>query len=130
LQVYNSYKTYTDFASIWPGGNWGTRVLDAWSPGNSNSTIPALTLVNTNDEARTSSYFVENGSYLKLRNLQIGYNLKGALKSLNVANARIFLQGSNLFTIKSNGYTAADPENPGNGYPIPAIMTVGLDISF
>ncbi|OOQ59430.1 SusC/RagA family TonB-linked outer membrane protein [Mucilaginibacter pedocola] len=130
LQVYNSYKTYTDFASIWPGGNWGQRVLDAWSPQNTGSTIPALTLVNTNDENRTSTYFIENGSYLKLRNLQIGYNLKDALKRLNIQSARIFFQGSNLLTIKSKGYTAADPENPGNGYPIPAIVTFGLDLSF
>ncbi|WP_069658661.1 SusC/RagA family TonB-linked outer membrane protein [Arcticibacter eurypsychrophilus] len=128
--VYNSYKTYTDFASIWPGGNWGTRVLNAWSPQNTNSTIPALTLVNSNDEARTSTYFIENGSYLKLRNLQIGYNLKSALKGIHFQNARIFVQGANLFTIKSKGYTAADPENPGNGYPVPAIATFGLDLSF
>jgi TonB-linked SusC/RagA family outer membrane protein len=130
LQVYNSYKTFTDFGSLWPGGNWGDRVLSAWSPTNVNSTIPALTLVNSNDEGRTSTYFIENGSYLKLRNLQIGYNLKGALKSLKLQNARVFVQGANLFTIKSKGYTAADPENPGNGYPVPAIATIGLDISF
>ncbi|MBE9583208.1 TonB-dependent receptor [Mucilaginibacter sp. JRF] len=130
LQVYNSYKTYTDFASIWPGGNWGARTLNAWSPQNSGSTIPALTLVNTNDENRTSTYFIENGSYLKLRNLQIGYNLKDILKTIKVQNARVFFQGANLFTIKSKGYTAADPENPGNGYPVPAIVTLGLDMSF
>ncbi|MBL4674717.1 MAG: SusC/RagA family TonB-linked outer membrane protein, partial [Mucilaginibacter sp.] len=130
LQVYNSYKTFTDFGSLWPGSNWGTRVLNAWSPSNPNSTIPALTLVNSNDEGRTSTYFIENGSYLKLRNLQIGYDLRGALRGLKVQKARVFIQGSNLFTIKSKGYTAADPENPGNGYPVPAITTLGLDISF
>ncbi|AYL95634.1 SusC/RagA family TonB-linked outer membrane protein [Mucilaginibacter celer] len=130
LKVYNSYKTYTDFSSIWPGGNWGTRTLDAWSPQRPNSTIPALTLVNTNDENRTSTYFIENGSYLKLRNLQVGYSLKDALKSIKVQNARVFFQGANLWTIKSKGYTAADPENPGNGYPVPAIVTFGLDLSF
>lgn len=130
LQVYNSYKTFTDFGSLWPGSNWGTRVLEAWTPTNMGSTIPALTLVNSNDEGRTSTYFMENGSYMKLRNLQIGYNLKGALKNMNVQKARVFVQGANLFTIKSKGYTATDPENPGNGYPVPAIATIGLDISF
>lgn len=130
LTAYNSYKTYTDFSSIWPGGNWGSRTLDAWSPQHTGSTIPALTLVNTNDEARTSTYFIENVSYLKLRNLQIGYNLKSALKSIRVQNARLFLQGTNLLTLKSKGFTAADPENPGNAYPIPALTTIGLDLSF
>ncbi|MBE7169370.1 MAG: TonB-dependent receptor [Williamsia sp.] len=130
LTAYNSYKTYTDFSSIWPGGNWGTRTLEAWSPQNTSSTIPALTLVNTNDEARTSTYFMENVSYLKLRNFQVGYNLKSALKRIRVQNARLFVQGSNLLTFKSKGFTAADPENPGNAYPIPALTTIGLDLSF
>jgi TonB-linked SusC/RagA family outer membrane protein len=130
IQVYNSYKTYTDFTSLWPGTNWGTRTLNAWTPQNSKSTIPALTLVDNNNEGRTSTYFLENGSYMKLRNLQIGYNLKNALKKLKVSNARVYLQGSNLFTVKSKSYTGSDPENPGGAYPIPAITTIGLDLTF
>jgi len=130
LQVYNNYKTYTDFSSIWPGTNWGSRTLGAWSPSNSGSSIPALTLVDRNNESRTSTYFLENGSYLKLRNLQIGYNLTNAFKKLKIKNARIFVQGGNLFTIKSSKYTATDPENPNYAYPIPAITTFGINASF
>jgi len=130
IQVYNSYKTFTDFSSLWPGSNWGPRVLDSWTPQNPTSSIPALTLANTNDEGRTSTYFLENGSYLKLRNLQIDYNLKDLLKPLKIQSARIFLQAVNLLTIKSKNYTATDPENPGNGYPLPMITTIGIDLSF
>jgi hypothetical protein len=130
IQVYNTYKEYTDFTSIWPGTNWGTRTLDAWSPQNLKSTIPALTLVDNNDEARTSTYFLENGSYMKLRNLQIGYNLKNVLRKLKIQNARIYLQGNNLFTVKSKSYTGSDPENPSGAYPIPAITSIGLDLTF
>jgi TonB-linked SusC/RagA family outer membrane protein len=130
LQVYNSYKTFTDFTSLWPGSNWGPRVLQAWTPARPTSTIPALTLANNNDEGRTSTYFLENGSYMKLRNLQIGYNFKSAFRSVKFQNARIFIQGINLFTAKSKGYTATDPENPGNGYPLPRIGTIGLDLTF
>ncbi len=130
IQVYNMYKNYTDFSSIWPGTNWGTRVLDAWSPTNANSTIPALTLVDRNNEGRTSTYYLENGSYLKLRNLQIGYNLKNALRAIKIQNARVYLQGNNLFNVKSKSYTATDPENPNGAYPIPAITSIGLDLSF
>lgn len=130
IQVYNSYKNYTDFSSIWPGTNWGTRVLNAWSPTNTNSTIPALTLVDRNNEGRTSSYYLENGSYFKLRNLQIGFNLKNALRTIKIQNARVYLQGNNLFTIKSKSYTATDPENPNGAYPIPTITSIGLDLSF
>jgi len=130
IQVYNTYKTYTDFTSLWPGTNWGTRVLSAWSPQHPNSSIPGLTLVDANNEGRTSTYFLENGSYLKLRNLQIAYNLAKLLKQGAIKNARVYLQGSNLLTVKSKSYTATDPENPGGAYPIPAITSVGIDLTF
>lgn len=130
IQAYNTYKLYTDFSSINTGTNWGTRVLNAWSPTNTDSTIPALTLVDRNNEGRTSTYYLENGSYLKLRNFQIGYNLKNALRKIKIQNARIYLQGNNLFTVKSKSYTATDPENPNGAYPIPAITSIGLDLSF
>jgi len=130
IKVYNTYKTYTDFSSLWPGTNWGTRVQKAWSPANTGSTIPALTLVDRNNEGRTSTYFLENGSYLKMRNLQIGYSLKNVLRTMRVTGARVYLQSTNLFTIKGKSYTATDPENPGGAYPIPVITSVGLDLSF
>lgn len=130
IDVSNTYKTFTDFASLWPGSNWGTRTLNAWTLQNTGSTIPALTLNNNNDEGRTSTYFIENGSYLKMRNLQIGYNLKDAFKSVKISNARIFVQGLNLLTIKNKGFTGPDPENPDNAYPLPVIGTLGLDLSF
>lgn len=128
--VYNVYKAVTDFTSLDPGANWGTRVLQAWTPQNPNSTIPALTLVDNNDEGRGSTYYVENGSYCKLRNLQLSYNLNGALKKYKIRNAKVYIQGSNLLTIKSKSYTDPDPENSTNEFPIPLIMTAGFDFSF
>lgn len=127
--VYNNYKYLTDFSSLAPGSNWGTRTLKAWSPTNTGSNIPALTLVDRNNEGRYSSYFLESGAYLKLRNAQISYNLHNVLKSLKVRNARVYIQGSNIWTIKSKSFTAPDPENPGNLYPIPAVTTIGLSLS-
>ena len=129
IQVYNTYKTYTDFSSIWPGTNWGSRTLDAWTPQRPDATIPALTLVDRNNENRTSTYFLEPGSYLKLRNLQLGYNFQ-PLFSKRLQTARVYVQGSNLLTLKSKSYTATDPENPNNAYPIPVIGTIGLNLSF
>ncbi|MEX6687976.1 TonB-dependent receptor [Danxiaibacter flavus] len=128
--VYNDFKTYTDFSSLWVGTNWGQRTLDAWTPQNPNATIPALTLVNRNNEGRTSTYFYEKGSYLKLRTVQLGYNLKHALRKSKVQNARVYIQGTNLVTFKNKSFTAADPEIPTNAFPIPAIGTIGLTVSF
>jgi TonB-linked SusC/RagA family outer membrane protein len=129
IQVYNTYKTYTDFSSIWTGTNWGARTLDAWTAENPNSSIPALTLVDRNNENRTSTYFLESGSYLKLRNLQLGYNFQHVF-SKKLQTARVYIQGSNLLTLKSKSFTATDPENPNNAYPIPVIGTIGLNLSF
>ena len=128
--VYNTYKVLTDFTSLQPGANWGSRVLQAWTPENPNSTIPAVTTVDRNNEGRGSTYFVENGSYLKLRNVQIGYDLKNVVKGLKIHDARIFIQANNLLTIKSKSYTATDPENAVNNFPIPIVTSLGVNVTF
>ena len=118
--VYNNQKFQTDFWAVNdPGSNKGERVLDAWTTANTGSTIPALSTTNTADEGRASSYFVENGSYLKLRNLQFGYSLPQSLLSrLKMTNARVYVSGQNLLTIKSKSLTCTDPENPDWNYPL------------
>lgn len=128
--VYNNYKYLTDFTSLAPGSNWGSRTLQAWTPQNPKSTIPALTLVNNNDEGRYSSYFLESGSYLKLRNIQFAYNLINSVKKWKLQRAKIYVQASNLFTFKGSSYTGPDPENPHNAYPIPVITTIGINLSY
>lgn len=137
-EIYNGIKTQTDFTSIFTGANFGKRVLDAWTPENPDSRIPALTLANTNNEDRPSTYFVEDGSYLKLRELVLGYtlpgdaSLPGPLAALD--GARIYVRGGNLFTIKKtsgeNATTLPDPEVPFGGYPLPRTLTFGVDLSF
>jgi TonB-linked SusC/RagA family outer membrane protein len=128
--VYNSYKYLTDFTSLAPGSNWGTRTLQAWTPQNPTSTIPALTLIDANNEGRYSSYFLEPGTYLKLRNIQLAYNLKSVLKKLKLQRAKVYIQANNLFTVKSSSYTGPDPENPANAYPIPVITSIGVNFSY
>ncbi|HEY8929921.1 MAG TPA: TonB-dependent receptor [Mucilaginibacter sp.] len=128
--VNNSFKYLTDFASIASGSNWGTRTLQAWTPKNPGSTIPALTLVNNNDEGRPSTYFLESASYLKLRNIQLAYNLRNAFKTSKLKRATVYIQASNLLTFKSSSYTGPDPETAGNPYPIPTITTLGINFSY
>ena len=127
------YKRQTD---LWagvnvPNLNKGIRVLDAWSPSNTGSTIPALTTMDTNNETRVSSYYVENGSFLKLRTIQFGYNLPTNLvKKLYMQRLRVYVSAQNLLTIKSKNFTGVDPEVPTFGYPIPLNVTFGLNVSF
>lgn len=132
IDVENIQKYHTDFWSVREtGSNKGTRLLDAWSPTNPNSDIPAISSTDANWENRLSTYFIENGSYLKLRNLQIGYTLPKRLSAkVLMERFRLYVSAQNLITIKSKSFTGIDPENPGFGYPIPMTFTVGANISF
>jgi hypothetical protein len=138
VEVYDGWKSYSDFWNVWVqnGFNHPTRVLDAWTPTNTKSTIPALSLNNVNDELRTSSYFVEPGQYLKLRNIQLGYYLPKSFASrLSMEKFYVFAMAQNLIMIKSKKFTGPDPENPdgssyANPYVIPQYFKAGIEVSF
>ena len=133
VDVVNDVKRHTDFWGIVDiYSNKGRRLLNAYDPiTNPDSGIPSITGLDTNDESRFSTYFVENGSYLKLRTVQLGYSLpKNCLEKIRLSRLRFYVSGQNLFTIKSKSFTGKDPENPGFGYPIPIMVTFGLSASF
>lgn len=130
--VYNNVKKFTDFWAVDQiGANKGTRLLNAWSPTNMNSDIPAISYSDDNNEKRVSSYYVEDGSYLKLRNVQLGYSLsRDLITKVKLEKVRFYVSGQNLLTIKSKDFTGLDPENPNLAYPISKTVTVGLNLSF
>ena len=132
VDVYNEVKKNTDFWSVGDmNANRGTRLLGAWTPQNPGSDIPAVCLEDLNNEKRISSYYVENGSYLKLRNLQLGYTLPTDIsKKIKIERLRFYFSAQNLLTIKSKNFTGMDPENPNFGYPIPLNLTFGFNIGF
>lgn len=133
VDIISDLKKETD---IWAGLNIGflnkgKRLLDAWSTINPDSNVPALSLSDNNNEKRVSSYWVENGSYLKLRTIQFGYNFPGTIASkLAMQRLRMYVSAQNLFTVKSSSFTGVDPENPNYGYPIPLNITFGLNVTF
>ena len=133
VDIISDLKKETD---IWAGLNIGflnkgKRLLDAWSTSNPDSNVPALSLSDNNNEKRVSSYWVENGSYLKLRTIQFGYNFPQTIASkLAMQRLRMYVSAQNLFTIKSSSFTGVDPENPNYGYPIPLNITFGLNVTF
>ena len=132
VDVINDQKFQTDFWSITDAGsNKGERLINAWTQANSSSTIPALTTSNGADEGRLSSYFVENGSYIKMRTLQLGYTLPASLaKKVLLSKARIYLSGDNLVTIKSSSLTCSDPESTAWNYPHTASFAFGIQLGF
>lgn len=133
--AYNNSKYYTDLFQLWTG-NHSTRLLDAMhayqnfeKTGVYNSDIPALTTLNSNNEGEVSEFYIEDGSYIKLKSLTLGYALpKSWLDKMKMRNARIYFQAQNLFTI--TGYTGADPEGLGYPYPLPRSFSFGLSFGF
>lgn len=116
------------------GMNFGKTSLDAWTPNNTGSTIPALSLVNANDEFRSSDMGITNHSYFKLRNIQLSYDLPSqATQTLRLQRLRIYLLGENLLLIKDNKglnkYWGPDPEH-GYNNPLPVAVTLGLNLVF
>lgn len=133
VQVISDLKKETD---LWSGLNIGflnkgRRLLDAWTPQNPDSDIPALSRSDTNNEKRVSTYFIEDGSFLKLRSLQLGYNLPSSIaEKVKMKKLRVYFSAQNLLTISSRNFTGVDPENPNFGYPIPLTLTLGLNVGF
>ena len=136
-KVNNEWKRESDMWSISVPShkNHETRLLDAWYFDNINSDIPAITNINQNAEQRFSSYYVEDGSYLKLRNIELGYTLPSSITSaMKIQNLRIYTSARNVFTLTKgwgdDQYTSFDPEMAGYGYLTPFTMAFGLNVTF
>lgn len=102
--IFNNTTRY-DFGYV----NRPSSALDRWTgPGTSNSE-PRANLNDPNQNARISDRFVEDGSYLRLKNTQLGYNLPGAyLKKLRISKAKVYVSATNLLTFTN--YSGLDPE--------------------
>ena len=97
-------------------------------------------LANRNQNDRISTWWVEDATFLRLKDVQVGFSLPAnAARSLGISKARIYVSGSNLLTITS--YRGRDPEAPttgspmnigsdGGSYPLPRILTAGIQIDF
>jgi TonB-linked SusC/RagA family outer membrane protein len=135
-----------------PGEGSSSRLLDRWTPDNQDTDVPAFIEAKTREEAnlpskintkndQRSQRWVEDASYVRLKNITLGYNLPRSITSrLKIANLRAFISGTNLITITD--YTGYDPETSAyNGndaqigvdfsnYPQSRIINAGLNIVF
>ncbi|MFD2285932.1 SusC/RagA family TonB-linked outer membrane protein [Pedobacter petrophilus] len=105
---------------------------DYWTPDNPNATFPRL-LPAIGVNGTTSSFWVKNSAYLRLKNVNLSYKLPETLLSkLHVKNAKLFVSGQNLFTI-TKFWEGFDPEvNNQNGefYPLMKTITAGINVNF
>lgn len=85
-------------------------VLDAWSPTNTGSNLPRISASDANGNfSTTSDFYLESGSYLRLKSATIGYTIpKNVLKTAKISNLRLYVTSNNLFTITK--YSGFDPE--------------------
>jgi TonB-dependent starch-binding outer membrane protein SusC len=139
-QIINFSKWYNGFYQSFSGAGLAAITLDAWTPekGN-NAKAPILETASTfSTNASANSWYMENGSYLRLKNLQLNYNVPSSFLHHSIRSLRLYLQAVNLFTITK--YTGLDPEvasttdsvmgvDVGN-YPATQIWSVGLHLGF
>ncbi len=134
-KVFNGYK-YSTYNMGEQSYNRDSRVLDAWSPSNKDSDIPILQTTDLNSNFGTNStWYLEDASYLRVKNLTLGYSLPRKIINQVVAGAtlRVYLSAENLLTFTK--YSGMDPEVGGIGldtgvYPISKIFSGGLSFTF
>ena len=140
VDLFNATKAY--YRTVFSDYNSSERVFESWTAEN-RTQHPRLIASDPNGNfRRPSSYMVEDGSYLKLRNIQVGYSLPESLISrIGLTNARVFVNGQNLLTFTQ--YEGLDPElSAGNSnntrqgidglgqYPQTRLVSAGLQIGF
>ncbi|PTN07547.1 TonB-linked SusC/RagA family outer membrane protein [Mangrovibacterium marinum] len=136
-EIFNAkkYTYYFDYSN-----NVVKDVLNAWSPSNLVASIPIMKTQNTNGgNSLPSEFYVEDGSYFRCKNVQLGYTLpKYVVQRLNIENLRVYAGIQNLFTITN--YSGYDPEVSSNAlfsrgidfgsYPNARTFTLGFNLTF
>lgn len=141
--IYDATRYYTDFPDFFKGGLRREVAINSWTPTNTNTTIPKLrTVGGFSTDLVTNSYFISKGSYLRNKQMQVGYAVPSkSLARFGIERLRIYVQAANLFTITK--YKGLDPElqssninnNTGFGidqgnYPHTAAYLIGVNLNF
>ncbi|MGI8583708.1 MAG: SusC/RagA family TonB-linked outer membrane protein [Chitinophagaceae bacterium] len=137
--VINYTRWWTDFYSSFQGGKSKRALTEAWTPQNRDAKLPIVeNSSNFSNQQVPNSYLMEDGSYLKLKNIMLGYTLpKNMMNKLGIDRLRVYVQAANLFTITK--YTGLDPEFIGDdtafgidygNYPNQKQFLFGLNVTF
>ena len=118
---------------------WGSNppkylVEGSWTPDNTDAKYPRLSTQTSSNNVLPSDFWSRDASYLRLKNVQLGYNLPASLtRKFYVDNMRVYLSASNLFTISGLSDLGIDPEAPSvnNGYyPQQRVLSAGVSLTF
>ncbi len=106
-ELYNGNRAYLEAST--DQSNKLSVMKDRWSESNPDGSLPRAVASDQNLNARNSDRFIEDGSYLKLRNIELGYTLQGEwVRKTGLLNARVYISALNLLTITN--YTGYDPD--------------------
>ncbi|UGU17631.1 TonB-dependent receptor [Sinomicrobium kalidii] len=137
--IWNNVRWWTDFYSSFQGAKSKAALYNSWTPENTNASAPIQETTGSFSTANVpNSYFVEDGSYLRCRQLQLGYSLPSSLlDKIRLTKLRLYAQMVNAFTITS--YSGLDPEISGESvnfgidegaYPNQRQLLFGINVIF
>jgi TonB-linked SusC/RagA family outer membrane protein len=139
--LYDTNRYFTDFPTF--QGAKSTRLLNAWTPTNTSSNIPSTTGTAAEIEYESSSYYIQDGSFFRMKNLQIGYTIPAEKvfgSKWGISRFRVYASTTNVFTITN--YTGLDPEVSAEAetysalgvdrgiYPNPRQFLLGVSVGF
>jgi TonB-dependent starch-binding outer membrane protein SusC len=137
-KIFNVSKWFTDFYPSFQGAAISERVKDSWTPTNTGATIPVFeSASNFSTNTQSNSFYIEDGSFLRMQNLTFGYNLPSpVLDRFKMTKLRVYASVNNLFTITK--YEGLDPAVGGaadtnfgidlGNYPITRSFTIGVNL--
>jgi len=134
LQGVGKVDGYLSGSGVWAfdtGSTAYTRHMDRWTPDNPGASYPRLTFGTTNNYQH-SNFWMLNGAYLRIKNIQLGYSLPEKwLGSGFIKNLRLNVSGQNLFTFSNylEGFDVESPETTST-YPIVKVYSFGLNVNF
>jgi TonB-linked SusC/RagA family outer membrane protein len=156
MNLSGSYKNW-DISMFWQGaggnkvfnsiyrnlmagqyGNHSTDMLNYWTPTNTNTNVPRPIIGDPNANGRDSNRFIEDGDYIKLQTMEIGYEIPVPTTSF-IQKAKLFVNGQNLLIISK--YRGSDPDfnsndgsfsrgYDGGSFPNPRTISLGLEVNF
>ena len=135
-QVQDGWRSYYLGSGFGPGYNKVKRQLNAWTTPGQITDVPKYVYGGNKNFQGSSTYNLNDGSFIRVRDIQLGYNVpKATLEKLKLGSANIYVRGTNLFTWVKDENLPFDPEQ-GTGSSsnlnvfIPKTVTVGLSLTF
>ncbi len=140
-KIFNMSKWFTDFHGTFEGAGKGIRALDSWTPALGDKAKAPIweSASNISTSGAENSWYVEDGSYVRMQNVSVGYNFANNLLSkVGLTRARVAVSANNIFTITK--YQGLDPAVGGavdtnfgidvGNYPVTRSFNVGVNLGF